>query len=712
MTVREPAFPDLEHLVSPTSVVLVGASDTPGSVGARLTENVIDHSSIPGDVYLVNARRSQVHGKRAYSSVLELPTTPDVAVIVVAASLVGAIVRDCAQIGIPFAAVLSSGFSEAGGDGVALERELREIADQTGIRIYGPNSPGISNIRARIGLNFSPAFAADLTSGPIGLATQGGGLGRTLLQASDRGLGVARWLSSGNEADLEISDFIHHLASTDEVEVIVAIIEGIRDGARFAAAALHARAAGKPIIAIKLGRSEYGRAAAMSHTTSMTGEAQINSAVFDQLGITEVEDISDLIDTAALFAQRRPGPHERVAIYTYSGGTAALAADGIGARNIELAEFDAATGNALEQALPRFGTRSNPVDTGTEVLAKPEMVRASLEPVLRDPNVGLTVVPVPIEMGQTTATLAEELVGLARTSGATVLPIWMTDRLGLGYRILTDGGVVPSRSLSTGLNAIHSWVRAGRRTLDFEPDWRPAVMTQPASASGVQGATLAENEAKALVSRAGIETPAGVVVSTADEAATAAARLGFPVAMKISSADIAHKTDIGGVALNVEEAEEARQTYLSILESVASAAPTARIDGVLVERMERVRGYEALLAAHRDPTFGPIITIGVGGVLVEIMKDAAHAMAPVSSDTARRLLAQTQLGQIMTSPRGRPAADLAPLANAIRALSELISTDPDIREIEINPLLVSYDGARVIALDALAVVASKGPTDD
>jgi acyl-CoA synthetase (NDP forming) len=694
-------FADLEGLINPSSVVLVGASDTPGSVGFRLAHNAIDVSTIRGEVFIVNARRPEVHGQKAYASVLDLPAVPDVAVIVVAANLVPGIVRDCATLGIPYAAVLSSGFSEVGAEGLALERELQQIVRETGIRIYGPNCPGISNINHRIGLNFSPAFADDQTTGVIGLATQGGGLGRTVLQAMERGLGVSLWMSSGNEADLEISDFIYHLAESPDVKVIAAVIEGIRSGPRFAAAALHARRMNKPIIAIKLGRSEYGKKAAMSHTTSMTGEAEVNSAVFAQLGIVEVEDLDELIDTAALFAQRLPTTSETVSIYTYSGGTAALTADMIGAKGLTLTEFTDETTLALQTALPRFGTHANPVDTGTEVLADSKLIRATLEPVLSDPGVGVTVVPFPIEMGQTTAELASVVVALRDETGATIVPVWMTDRLGAGYRTFADGGLVPSRSIRNAVGAIDKWIAYGKSLAGADLDWAPAARS--AVDSDALGAALSEVDAKARLGAAGIDVPQGRICTSLEQVTTAVAELGYPLALKIVSADILHKSDAGGVRLGVSSEADAVAAFGDILAAVKIHHPAAAIDGVLVEQMISGDGYESILAVHIDPTFGPLITFGTGGVLVELVKDAARQLLPLSESSARALIADTKLGEILAGQRGRQAVDLDALVTTLTTVSEFVLDNPSILELEINPLWISESGDRVVALDSLVI---------
>jgi acetate---CoA ligase (ADP-forming) len=704
-----PSFPDLGRLVDPSSVVLIGASDTPGSIGSRLATNVIDHSSLRGQVYVVNPRHAQVHGLLTYKSVLDLPHTPDVAVIALSAAQAPDVVRDCGRKGIPFAAVLSSGFSEAGPEGQLLQDQLVVAARETGIRIYGPNCPGISNITQRIGLNFSPAFADDLTAGVIGVATQGGGLGRTLLQAMERGIGVAQWLSSGNEADLDISDFIYHLAQSDDVKVIATIIEGIRDGERFIRAALHARRLDKPIIAIKLGRSEYGARAAMSHTTSMTGEAEVNRAALAQLGVVQVDDLDELIDTSALFAQALPGADEAVAVYTYSGGTAALTADMVGAAGLRLAELGAPTTQALADALTRFGTHANPVDTGTEVLARPDLIRATLAPVLRDPAVGITLVPIPIEMGATTAELARAIAELRQQTGAVILPVWMTDRLGEGYRILADAGVVPARSISKSISAVAKWVWAGAER-SADPDWTP-----PARVPAVHGDPVAVTEAaaKARLRAAGVEVPEGRLATSPAEAGQAAAELGFPVAMKIVSVDVLHKTDAGGVRLGVADKAGAIRAYNSIVRAVEADHPGARLDGVLVERMLPPEGYEAIVGVHYDATFGPLITFGTGGVLVEVIRDAARQLLPLNAAAAARLIERTTLGTVLKGQRGRPPADLSLLAATLVRLSNyVLGHAGTVCELEINPLWISASGDRVVALDSLIVVRTPSPTGE
>lgn len=339
----KPLFSDLHLLFNPRSIALVGASSRSDSVGGRTLENLLDFSKLKGPLYLVNPNQAQIRGLACYASLHDLPEAPDVAIITVPAKSVLSALQACADKGARFAIVLTSGFGEMGEAGKRVEAQMRALADQSGMRIYGPNCPGLNNINAQIGMSFSPAFRLDLTAGPIGLATQGGGLGRTVMQSMERGIGVAAWASSGNQADLEVSDFIHYMADAPDVKVIVTVIEGFKSGEKFVAAVQHAAAQGKPVVALKVGKSAYGIRAAQSHTASITGTAQINSAVLKQLGVIEVDDMDELVDTAWLLARQLPTSKDKLVIYGPSGGAVTLAADKVGSAGLTLSEFAPST---------------------------------------------------------------------------------------------------------------------------------------------------------------------------------------------------------------------------------------------------------------------------------------------------------------------------------------------------------------------------------
>ena len=351
---------------------------------------------------------------------------------------------------------------------------MREIGATSGMRIYGPNCPGVSNVNGRLGLTFSPSFRHDLKPGPIGIATQGGGLGRNIMQAMDRGIGVGMWSSSGNEADLQVADFIDYMADADDIRVIVTLIEGIKDGARLVRALQKAARNGKPVVALKVGRSEEGARAAASHTASITGSAQVNSAVLAQLGVIEVDDIDELVDAAWLLARQLPGTVDKIAVYCSSGGAAALTADMIGQQRIGLTQFQPQTTRALSEKLPSYAAVGNPVDTTAAILAQKGLFDSTLLEVCRDPGVALTVLPIAIEYGEVTVEIAQAVLRVQAQSPVPILPIWMSDRTGEGFELYARNGIVPARSVGKAVKAIRRWLDHGRwRQRADRLDWQP-----------------------------------------------------------------------------------------------------------------------------------------------------------------------------------------------------------------------------------------------
>ncbi|WP_047474518.1 acetate--CoA ligase family protein, partial [Delftia sp. ZNC0008] len=444
---------DLSRLIRPRSIALVGASDRPQSIGGRTLANLIDHSAPVGELYLVNPTKTELRGRRCWPSIASLPETPDVAVIAVPAANVLGVVQECAARRVPFAIILTSGFGEAGEEGERAQEQLKDIAAAAGMRIYGPNCPGLTNVNQGLGMTFSPSFPHDLVKGPIGLATQGGGLGRNVMQAMERGIGIGLWASTGNEVDLQVADFIQYMATAPDIKVIVTLLEGIKDGPRFLAALRCAADNGKPVIALKVGKSEYGRKAAQSHTASLTGSAEVNSAVFKQYGVIEVDDIDELVDTAWLFARGLPGAQEGIGIYCSSGGTAALTADAVGTAGLTLAEFAPETTRVLRERLPDYAAIGNPVDTTAAILSDAELIEQTLGTVAADPHLGCVIAPIALDYGETTIRMAQTIIAAQQRCPTPIVPIWMSDRLGEGYRLLVAGGFAPPRSVGKAVNA-------------------------------------------------------------------------------------------------------------------------------------------------------------------------------------------------------------------------------------------------------------------
>jgi len=708
---QENPFADLSLLCSPQVVAMVGASDDPASIGGRALINLMQHSAYDGELMLVNPRREQVAGMRCWPDVASLPITPDLVMICVPAVHVNTVLRQSAARGVRFAIVVSSGFGEAGAEGKKLEDEMRAIAASSSLRVYGPNSPGLCNINEQVGFTFSPSFQHDLRRGPIGLATQGGGLGRNVLQAMDRGLGIGLWCSSGNEVDLQVSDFIAHMADAPDIEVVVTLIEGIKDGRKFIRAVQRAVTNGKPVVALKVGRSVYGQRAALSHTGSITGSAEVNSALFKQLGVIEVDDIDELADTAALLARARPPRVGKpIAIYCSSGGASALAADMVGLAGIRLATFDAATTQVLAECLPSYAAIGNPVDTTTAVLSDDTLIDTTLLAICRDPNVSLALMPVTIDYGDATVKVAESVVRVQAQSPVPIVPVWMSSRQGEGHRIYAEGGMVPVATVGKAVKAVKRWLDHGewlaaRAANAAVPPFEPLLLRTPASdVPGSPARTLNEYEGKALLRRAGIAVPESGVARTPDQALQLAERIGYPVVAKIVSASITHKSDLGGVALGLVDGAQLLDAWDRIHRDVGRAAPSVTIDGLLIEAMAPTGGVETLVGVSRDAVFGPVLTFGLGGIHVELFRDVARRVLPLSRQEAAAMVREIRAYPLLNGSRGRPLADVPALVGLLLKVSDFVAAHPgQIDEMDLNPVWVGPLGQGARPLDAVIV---------
>lgn len=697
-------FDDLTRLMAPRSIVVIGASAREGSQGRRLVDNLLVHSSFGGDVYLVNPGSKEILGRPCYPSVAEVPASGvDVALIMVNAAQVLPALEQCAAKAIAFAIVMSSGFAETGDEGRRLEQAIAALTERTGLRVYGPNCPGLVNLRLRLGMTFSPAFKDDLNSGSIGLVTQGGGLGRTVLQALSFGDGVGLWCSAGNECDLGVPDFIAHMAISPEVRVIAVLMEGIKNGDRLRSALALARDQGKPVVILKVGRSEHGVKAAQSHTASIAGAAQVNSAVFRQYGAIEVEDLDELASVARLLGQRRPSAQTGLAIVTISGGTAALAADMAGAAGLPLAQILPDTETGLRKLLPPFANIGNPLDTTADIIRDPDRVRSCLQLVCGDPNVGAVMFPIPMDYGAITAAMAAAIRDAAATSEKPIVPVWMSRRMGEGFRILEEGGLLPFLTLSDCVAALrHLWPTAVEAA--------PAASEEPPPQANHAGvalpAALSESDGKALLRKAGIVVPAGGVARSASEAVELALAFGFPVAMKIVSAQILHKTEAGGVRLNLADERDVRCAYQDVIDTVAKRQPDATIDGVLVEQMLPAgRGREVLIGVHRDDAFGLVLTVGLGGIFVEVLRDVAHRALPIGPHDAHDMLRELKGFALLEGVRGQPPADLTALEDLLLRVSCFATEQgPRLLEMDLNPVWVGRRGEGALPLDALIVL--------
>jgi acetate---CoA ligase (ADP-forming) len=701
-------FADISALVRPSRVVVVGASDRPGSLGYSTYRNVRNNSLIPAGAVPVNPRYEAVLGDRCYPRVSDVPGEPiDVAVVLVTAEQVLDVVKDCAASGVRYLVVLSSGFSESGETGRCLQREMVRLARASGLRVYGPNSPGMANIADRVLLSMSPVAGADVTSGPVGLATQGGGIGRALMQWMDRGLGIGLWCSPGNEADLDIADFVNHMVDDERIRVIGAVVEGFSEGPKFLEVARRARQAGKPIVILKIGRSEYGQKTAASHTASIAGNDAVASAVFAQYGVVRVDDVDELGETLQLFSKALGVADRdvtRTCVYSFSGGTASLAADLVGSAGLELAIFEPATSAALRARAPAFGFVDNPVDLTTKVFTDADLNRAVFELICNDPNVGSVLFAMPADYGDSTVAVSRDAVEIARSTGTLLIPIWMSPRRGDGYQVLHAAGMAP-------VDGIRRAVKALRRFAEWRGTELPATTGTPAPVIGsdrpraASERALAYEQSKELLMSAGVRVPLESLVTSAEEAAEAAELIGGPVVMKLSAPGLIHKTEVGGVRLDIRGGEQAAVAFKEMASPRRLAPLGLEADGVFVQEMV-AGGLDLLVGVHDDEVFGPVLTIGAGGVAAEIELDVAHLAIPFADEELVRALRELRLWPRLAGFRGHAGADLAVLGRVVRAVADAyLTAASSIAEIEINPLRVIADANQTscVALDIVAL---------
>jgi acyl-CoA synthetase (NDP forming) len=598
--------------------------------------------------------------------------------------------------GIAFAIVFASGFAEVGDGGEQRQHALAEMFAGTGTRLLGPNA----------NLNAFETFRTDLPGRAIALISQSGHQGRPVFQGQELGIAVSHWAPTGNEADLESADFIRYFAEIPNTGAIAAYIEGFRDGRTFLLAADHAARRSIPLVMVKVGRTDAGRSWAKSHTGHLAGRDDITSAVMRQYGVTRVDGLDELLDTSALFARAKPPVTDGVCVYSISGGTSGHMADLLTAAGISLPELSAHTQEQLREWIPDYLRVTNPVDNGGHPVGD-WRGRKILETLLADPAVGVLVVPITGAFPPLSDNLVTDLIDVSATTDKPICVIWGSPTgLEDAYRTLLLGSQLPTfRTFHNCVGALRSYfdyhafrARFSSPWLDLDLTPSPLAATAGKLLHGSPG--LSEVASKELLRAYGINTSRDILCGSAAEAAAAAASLGFPVVMKAASAAIAHKSELGLVRVGVGDERQARDAYAELLAQAEQAAP-GRVDGVLV--CEQITaGVETVLGVATDELFGPTIMFGVGGISVEVYRDVSFRVPPFPLDEAHRMIREIRGLPLLTGFRGRPAADLGAVADAIMALQRLVLDLGDrIAELDINPLVALPSG--VVALDALVV---------
>ena len=694
----------LDALMQPRSIAIIGASQDATKIGGRPVD-LLRRYGYAGKIYPVNPRAALVQGLQAYASVDALPEAPDLAIIAVDAEKAPEAVEQCAARGVRSVVVFSSGFAELGEKGRAMQDRLQAAARRTGMRLLGPNCLGAVSIPERAIATFSIVIEHSMpAAGLLGIVSQSGNLGSyTMRMASDRGAGISRFMTTGNECDIDIADGIAWLARDPATKVILCCFEACRDAGRLIAALTEARDAGKPVIALKVGTSEAGQAAAASHTGAMAGSDAVFDALLARYGAVRVRSIEELIDlghaASILLPDRLPkGP--RLGIVTASGGFGVLLADAAQAVGLSLPELSEATQRTILELVP-FASARNPVDATAQMSSRPDMLQKILSAVVADDRCDAVVLPLPfsLHMPRLRSVYMETLRYIrAQYPDRPVIlcvegpPDALAELHSLGYPTIAsfDGCCAVVAALMRLEVAAKAPREAGQPTI---------AKAAPLAADAFRH----ELGAKRALADAGIPVLAERLVTTADAAARAASEIGYPVVLKIASPDLPHKTEVGGVAIGLRSEAEVRQAHAAMLASVGAKAPGAVIDGVIVAPM--VQGLSELILGSRvDPVFGPVVMVGLGGIFAEIVQDTAVQMAPVSETQATAMLKSLKAFAVLDGARGRRRTDLVAAARAIAALSRFAVAHADtVSEIDINPLLLKAEGEGAVALDALLV---------
>ena len=681
----------LERLIAPKSIAVVGASPRAGSFGLRTLENL---AHFRGPIWPVNAKHQKINGHACFPSLAALPGKPDLVALVVPRESVEGALGEAAAVGAGGVVVYASGYGEMARDEAgAAQRRLVEIARAARMPMLGPNCMGLVNHELGVGVSFIPDYSKmPRRLGPIAFVSQSGALGYCLAQASERGLGFRYFFSAGNSADLDVADLIGAMAEDQGVRAIACLFEGVPDARRLLEAGKVARDAGKPVIVYKLGTSEDGAAAARSHTGSLAGSAEAFRALFDRAGFVTADDYEALVEYAKFFAASGKPLARGVAVVSGSGGAGVIAADMAARHGVPMPQPTEKTVAVLRSVVPEFGAARNPCDPTGQVLSVPESYGKCCSALLDDPQYGALLCAMSVAAHETGSARARTIAELARSQPKPLAVVWVSEWLqGPGSEAFeADDKVGFFRSLDRCYAAIAAWQRWHAE--------RPATETRLSTRKPLPATkkkVLGEREAKAVLAQYGVRSAPERQAKNVEEAVRAAEAIGFPVVLK-ADGDIEHKTEAGAVKLDLRDAAAV---------AAACAGMTAAKQGFLVQPM-LTGGVELVVGIKRDPQVGPVLLVGLGGVLVEILRDTALALAPVGKAEARRMLESLKGFQLLKGYRGAPAVDLDAVCEAIVRISEFAADHADqVEEIDVNPLLARPDGA--FALDALIVLRSE-----
>ncbi|HEY1943021.1 MAG TPA: acetate--CoA ligase family protein [Roseiarcus sp.] len=703
----------LQALMAPRSIVVLGASPRDGALGNTVVRNLID-LGFSGPIYPVHPNAQEVCGIRAYADIAALPQAAECAVVCLSADKVIPALEEATASGVRAAVIFASGFAEAGAEGRDRQARLEALAMRTGLKVCGPNSLGLANISRGAPL-YSAVVPETLRAGDVAVLSHSGS-GCIVLSNIGR-FGVSHLVSIGNGAVVDVDQYLDYLADDEATRVAALFIETIRNPAAFAAAAARMKAAGKAVVALKVGRSEKGAAATAAHTGSLSGANAVYEDFFKSCGVVSVEDIDELVESVVLMRAIKARPQgSGVAVLNVSGGEIALTCDVAQRVGVDLPDLSPETKRRLSEALPSFGHASNPLDVTGVAVFDMRMYGACIEALAADPAISIVAASqdCPAGLGSQQAEIYRQMaITVASLAPTLPKPIVFYSNVagGIHPRVaepLDAAGVPLLQGARASLLAIGRLCKNSVATQAAAERVEPCAVKDAWRRRFATGAPMTERETKLFLAEYGLPITREECAASAEEAGAVAERLSYPVVLKIESPDLPHKSDVGGVKIDLRSREEVERAYAEIMASVARLAPSARINGVLVQEMISA-GTEVIVGATRESPFGMAVVVGAGGVLVELLRDSALALAPISAARAEDLIASTRVGALLAGYRGAPAGDIRALVRVVSTLSAIAAAYGDVIDaIDLNPISVGQAGKGVRIVDALLVPRAAG----
>lgn len=695
------------QLLNPRSVAIIGASAKPGASAHAIVKNLVSNG-YKGDVYLVGRNAGVIDGRPILPSIADLPSGVDLAIMALPAGAILDTLDALSQQGVAAAVSFASGFAELGPEGRALQQRIGDAARALGVRLVGPNCIGFFNYVddfhvAMVDMGAQPSMSRD--RGPaLAVVTQSGGIGAHLAGSlAERGVPVSYSVTTGNEADLDLAAFVEFFAGAPSTGGVLVYAEQIRDPRRFLRAARTARQRGRHVTVMHPGRSEASREATRSHTGALTGDYSLMRTILEDAGVAVVESLEELIDVGQLLLRFPQPPTHGIGFVTASGAVCAIAQDYCGELGVDIPALSDHTASALRLALPDYLQARNPLDLGTLLQANPKLMTTSVEKLCDDANVGSVLVSLPVIHQSLSRVLLENFVAATAAGPKPAIYVVQTEDKPFwkDFEALAhERGAILMRSPERAMRALGSLTRIGRLwSREHRPAHEPRSL--PSSRTLVVDDVQTEWHSKHILAEIGLSFPTGALVSTADEAESVADEIGYPVVAKIQSADLPHKTDIGGVAVGLRDAGAVRAAFGELVSSARKHVPSAVIGGVLIESME-APGLELVIGARRDPEWGATVMVGLGGVWIEVLGDVRLLPTNLAVEAIKDELLSLRAAALLRGSRGSGPVDLTAIAELVSQVGLFVEQHPEVSEIDLNPVVARSDG--VVALDALVVV--------